>query len=158
MFGLLPLWFWVLSPWSTDQQRQRVLSQTSHGWNLWRQGAGLSSAGDWGGYPARMSNPRGGKSSQRSNHIQGHQLCHSSGTLYHLMLNRVFVPQNSNFLSKLILCHRFSRTVFVVHVFSLLCFWFTAPWTTSRVDMCALQVFFIIIIITITIIIIIGAN
>ena len=73
------------------------------------------------------------------------QLRYASGTIYHLILDLVFVPQNSNLFSKLILCHRFSRTNFVVSVFFGFVFGFTVPWTPSRVDMCALQVFAIII-------------
>ncbi len=72
------------------------------------------------------------------------QLRHASGTFYHLILDLVFVPTNSNHFSKHILCHRFSRTNLVASVFFRL-FWFTAPWTLSRV--CALQVFIVIIII-----------
>ena len=76
---------------------------------------------------------------------------HASGTLYHLIFDLVFVPQNSSLFSKLILCHRFSMTNFVVSVF--LCvvfcfcfvFGFTAPWTPSRVDMCALQVLLLLL-------------
>ena len=49
------------------------------------------------------------------------QLRHASGTLSHLILDLVFVPQNSNFFSKLILCHSFSRTNFVCVCFVL--FW-----------------------------------
>ena len=49
-------------------------------------------------------------------------MCFSPGTLYHLMLDLVSAPQISNDISKLILCHRFSRTNFVLSV--LLCFSF----------------------------------
>ena len=52
------------------------------------------------------------------------QLRHASGTLYHLILELVFVPQHSNLFSKLILCHRFSRTNFCFVCFSLYCFCF----------------------------------
>ena len=52
------------------------------------------------------------------------QLHHASGTLYHLILDLVLVPQNSNLFSKVLLCHRFSMTYFVVSVFSLFCFVF----------------------------------
>ena len=74
------------------------------------------------------------------------QLRHASGTLYDLILHvdLVFVPQHSNLFSKLILCHRFSKTNFAVSVFSLFCFvycWFLlCLGTPSRVDKCALQV------------------
>ena len=61
---------------------------------------------------------------------------------------------NSSFFSKLILCHRFSMTNYVVSVF--LCvvfcfcfvFGFTAPWTPSRVDMCALQVLLLLLLLS----------
>ena len=55
-------------------------------------------------------------------------------------------------LLKLILCHRFSWTNFVVSVFLCFCvvFGFTAPWTPSRVDMCALQVLLLLFIIIIS--------
>ena len=46
-------------------------------------------------------------------------LCHASGNLYHLIFDLVFVPQISNLFSKLILCHRFSRTNVVMSVFLL---------------------------------------
>ena len=71
----------------------------------------------------------------------------ASGTLYHLILDLVFVPQNWNLFSKLILCHRFSRTNFVVSVFLRFCFvfCFTAPLTPCRVDMCALQVLLLLL-------------
>ena len=58
------------------------------------------------------------------------QLRFASGTLYHLILDLVFVPQNSNLFSKLTLhvhvCHRFSRTKFVVFAFFRSVFGFTA--------------------------------
>ena len=54
------------------------------------------------------------------------QLRHASGTLYHLILDLVFVPQNSNLFSKLILSHRFLRTNFVVSVFFCFCFFYCA--------------------------------
>ena len=49
---------------------------------------------------------------------------HASGTLYHLIFALVFVPQNSSLFSKLILCHRFSMTNFVVSVFLCVVFCF----------------------------------
>ena len=61
---------------------------------------------------------------------------HASGTLYHLISDLVFVPQNSSLLSKLILCHRFSMTNFVVSVFLcvvfLFCFWFYCALNTQQ--------------------------
>ena len=70
----------------------------------------------------------------------------ASGTLYHLVSDLVFVPQNSNPFSKLILCHRFQGLILLCQ-FSYVLFWFTAPWTHSRLDMCTLQVFIIIVMI-----------
>ena len=49
---------------------------------------------------------------------------HASGTLYHLIFDLVFVPQSSSLFSKLILCHRFSMTNFVVSVFLCVVFCF----------------------------------
>ena len=64
---------------------------------------------------------------------------HASGTLYHLIFDLVFVLQNSSLFSKLILCHRFSMTNFVVSVFFfvlcfcfLFCFWFYCALNTQQ--------------------------
>ena len=73
------------------------------------------------------------------------QLCHASGTLYHLILDLVFVPQNSNLFSKLILCHRFTRTNFVVSVFSFVLFLFYCTLNTQWI--CSHYKPFVIIII-----------
>ena len=59
---------------------------------------------------------------------------HASGTLYHLIFDLVFVPQNSSLFSKLILCHRFSMTNFVVSVFLcvVFCFCFVFGFTATQ--------------------------
>ena len=66
------------------------------------------------------------------------QLRHASGNLYNLICNLVFEPQNSSLFSKLILCHKFSRTNFVLSVFScfvflvLLCLEHQAEWICAH--------------------------
>ena len=80
------------------------------------------------------------------------QLRPASGTLLlNQILDLVFVPQHLNLFSKLILCHKFSRTNLVVSVF--LCFVFvlilvfTALWPPSKVDMCALHVLLVVVVV-----------
>ena len=77
---------------------------------------------------------------------------HASGTLYHLIFHLVFVPQNSSLFSKLVLCHRFSMTNFVVSVFLcvVFCFWFYCALNTQQGGyVCITSVIIIIIIIKI---------
>ena len=50
------------------------------------------------------------------------QLCHAFGTLYHLILDHVSVPQILNLFSKLILCHRFLKDQFLMCLFSFVLF------------------------------------
>ena len=76
---------------------------------------------------------------------------HASGTLYHLIFDLVFVLQNSSLFSKLILCHRFSMTNFVVSVFLcvMFCFWFYCALNTQQGGYVRITSLIIIIIIII---------
>ena len=71
-----------------------------------------------------LSEPKSGYSWGASIFLQ---LRHASRTLYPLILDLVFVPQNLNLFSKLDFCHMFSRTNLIVSVFLHLFSVLTAP-------------------------------